>query len=63
MKMQGFIQEEEAMMEGDYQPGESSSSYRYQAVRQRYKAYYRTYRRKYKKYLRQTRDYLNNLND
>lgn len=59
MKAQGFLFEEE----GDYQPGESSSSYSYQAVRQKYKAYYRTYRRKYKKYLRQTRDYLNNLND
>lgn len=65
MKAQGFFCEEieREVEEHHHQPGESSSSYSYQAVKQKYRAYYRTYRRKYKKYLRQTRDYLNNLND
>ena len=60
MVAQGFLEEY-----GDQpgQPGESSSSYSYRAVKQRYQAYYRTYRRKYKKYIRQTRQYLNNLAD
>lgn len=53
MIQQGFMHEFDLE-----QPGSSSSSYSYEAVKQKYQAYYRTYRRKYKKYIRQTRQYL-----